>query len=95
MENLARAAKLHKTVGLTVRQEDKKRFTCGLVVQSHHVTAGGPQRVGVVVGRFHALAFGVDSTERFTVVEEEVSGATLPRRLCLDKRADLFVGVVV
>lgn len=59
------------------------------------MTASGPERVGVVVGRLHALAFRVDSTQRFTVVEQEVFGTALSRRLVLDKGADLFVGVAV
>lgn len=85
----------HLTPGEGKKSRQVGSFTCGLVVQRHHVTASGPQRVGVVVGRLHALAFRVDSTERLTVVEEEVFGATLSRRLVLDKGADLFVVVAV
>lgn len=100
LETLSKAAQSYKSIWVVVRQRDMKStqvrtFTCSLVVQSHHVTASCPQRVGVVVGRLHTLAFRVDPTERFPVVEKEVSGATLSRRLVLDKRADLFVVVVV
>lgn len=59
------------------------------------MAASGPEWVGVVVGRLHALAFRVDSTERLMVVEQKVSGATLSGCFVLDKRANLFVGVAV
>lgn len=73
----------------------RRHRTCSLKVESHHVTAEGPQRVGVVVGRLHALALRVDATQRLAVVAQELPGAALPRHLVLHEGADLLVGVAV
>lgn len=69
--------------------------TCSLKVEGHHVTANNPQRVRVIVGRFHTLAFGVDTSQSLAVVLQELCGAALSWRLVLRKGADLCVVVRV
>lgn len=59
------------------------------------MTAESPERKRVVVGRLHALAFGIDPTQSFAVVTQKVFGAALSWYLILHKGADLFVAVAV
>lgn len=59
------------------------------------MAADGPQRVRVVVGGLHTLAFWVDPAQCFVVVQQEVFGAALSGHLIFHKGSDLFVGVAV
>ena len=73
----------------------KNYCTCSLEVESHHVTASGPQWIRVIVGGFYTLAFWIDTTQSLAIVLQEVFGAALAWCLVLNEGADFFIAVTI
>lgn len=69
--------------------------TSSLEVERYHLAAAHPQKIGVVVGGIHPLAFGVDAAQGSAVIHQEFPRPALAGNLILHKGAYLFIAVLV